>query len=314
MSMIALVAEYLDHRRRLGFQLRSTGYQLYRFARFADDCGHHGPLTLDLALRWAQASAGATAVSAARRLALLRPFARYRLAFDPTTEVPPRRLLGPLHQRRCPYIYTADEIQRLLAATAELTPRNGLRPRTMRTLFGLLAATGLRVSEALQLACTDIDSAVGLLTVRETKYAHARQVPLHASTLAALTAYQAHARAYRQSLDRAYVFITDTGQPLGYHSAGYAFRVIRRRLGWQASEHRRAPRIHDLRHSFVCYRLLDWYRRGVDVEHAITALSTYLGHRNISDTYWYLTAIPELMAVIGERFEAYTIRTGERPS
>ena len=103
----------------------------------------------------------------------------------------------------------------------------------------------------------------------------------------------------------AFFFITDQAQALAYHHVFYAFAVIRRRLGWQASVQRPAPRIHDLRHAFVCYRLLDWYRSGVDVNHAITALSTYLGHRNVSDTYWYLSAIPELMALIGDRFETY---------
>ncbi len=222
MSMVTQVDAYLDHRRALGFQLRSSGYQLYRFARFADACDHQGPLTLALALRWAKASPGATLVSQARRLALLRPFAQYLLAFDPATEIPPPGLLGPLHQRRCPYIYSGDEIQALLAGAAELPPANGLRPQTMQTLFGLLAATGLRVSEALALACTDIDWPAACLTVRETKYAQSRHVPLHSSTITALQRYREKSHGYRQRADGGVFFYHRSGA-----SAGLSPRLLR---------------------------------------------------------------------------------------
>lgn len=314
MSMVTLVDEYLTHRRRLGFQLRIDGQQLNSFARFADACGHSGPLTLDLALRWAKASPASTPVGWARRLALVRHFAQYRLAFDPATEVPPQGLLGPLHHPRHPYIYTPDEIQSLLAAALEFEPRNGLRPLALQTLFGLLAATGLRVSEALHLTTADIDLTAGLLTIRNTKFARSRLVPLHSSTTAVLRTYQTRCQGYRQPIPGHHFFITDNGQPLVYRQVLYAFQVIRHRLGWQTSTRRPAPRIHDIRHTFACYRLLNWYRNGIDVDHAITVLSTYLGHQKVSDTYWYLTGIPELMTVIAERFETYTARTERSPS
>jgi integrase len=303
-SMAERVAAYLGARRALGFALQIEGQQLERFACFADAQGHHGPLTLDLALAWANAPKNPSAIGPARRLELLRPFARYCALFEPETAVPPSHLLGPAHRRVAPHIYSAQEVADLLDAAGQLGPPDGLRPITVRCLLGLLAATGLRVSEALHLTCAEVDLIEGVLTIRETKFRKSRYVPLHPTTQAALADYvesRRHRVAWPQ--DPAF-FLFDEGRGVRYGQIHYAFACLRERLGW---DRRPAggplPRLYDLRHTFACRRLLAWYAEGVDVHWAIPHLATYLGHRKVSDTYWYLTGIPELMAVAAERFE-----------
>ena len=168
-SMTDLVRDYLGHRRRLGFRLDDAGQLLMRFAEYADRAGHRGPLTTDLAVRWACLPRDGSPAYRARRLDLVRGFARYRAIFDPATEVPPRGLLGPAYRRATPHIYSEAEVSALLAAARQLAPAGGLRPHTYATLFGLLACTGLRLSEALNLTRSDVDWERGLLTVRQTK-------------------------------------------------------------------------------------------------------------------------------------------------
>jgi site-specific recombinase XerD len=148
-SMSTCVEDYLSCRRRLGFELKSAGRQLFAFGRFAKRVGHRGPFTLELALRWAQDSQSTKPITAAKRLQVLRPFARYLQQFDPATQVPPPKVLGPTHRRPVPHIFSNEEVQDLLVAAGRLPPAGGLNPATYQTLFGLLAATGLRISEAL---------------------------------------------------------------------------------------------------------------------------------------------------------------------
>jgi len=241
-----------------------------------------------LAIAWATA-AQSSDLYRARRLEIVRTLAKYCALFEPETEIPPSRLLGPAHRRITPHIYTEEEIAQLLAAAVELKPHGGLRPATMRCLLGLMYATGVRISEALHLTCGDVDLERGLLVIRETKFNQCRYVPLHTTTVHALTEYVPF-------------FVSDTGRPLPYRSALHAFRSLRRRLGWN-SPGKRPLRLYDLRHTFACHRLLAWYEEGVDVNTAIPLLSVYLGHRKVTDTYWYLTGIPEIMAIAAERFE-----------
>ena len=212
----AQVVTYLATRRSMGFDLRIDGRQLLAFARFADQTGHRGPLTVTIAMRWAQNSQRATRLTWARRIQLLRPFMQYCAQFDPETEIVPSGLFGPLHRRLVPHIYTEAEISALLAAAARLPTRTGLRlrPRTYGILFGLLACTGLRISEALALTPTDVDLQRAALTVRDTKFRKSRLVPVHPTTVAALTQY-AEARRERVSDRRIETFlISDRGTPL----------------------------------------------------------------------------------------------------
>ena len=229
---------------------------------------------------------------------------QYCAQFDPETEIVPSGLFGPVHRRLVPHIYTEAEISALLAAAARLPTRTGLRlrPRTYVTLFGLLACTGLRISEALALTPTDVDLPRAALTVRDTKFRKSRLVPVHATTVAALMQY-AEARRQRVSDRRIETFlISDRGTPLDDRTVHYTFAKIRARLGWIARGGYAWPRIHDLRHSFLCHVLVRAYQQQQSVDHVIDVLSTYVGHASVSDTYWYVTAIPELLALAGQRF------------
>jgi integrase len=257
-----------------------------------------------LAVRWAQSARQGTRLTWARRLQTLRPFTKYRAQFDPATEIVPANVFGPAHRRLTPHIYTEAEISALIRAAAQLQPRSGLRlrARTYATLFGLLASTGLRISEALALTPTDVDLPNGFLTVRKTKFRKSRVVPLHPTTVAALRRY-ADARRRRVSDRRIETFlISDRGTPLGDRMVHHTFASLRARLGWIGRGDYALPRVHDLRHSFVCCTLLRSYQQPQGVDHVIDLLSTYVGHASVADTYWYLTAIPDLLALAGQRF------------
>lgn len=301
-SMSEKVERYLQLRRSLGYQLRIEGSQLQKFAAFADAIGHRGPLTIDLCLRWARLPVGGDPLYWARRLELLACFARHLASIEPGTEIPSRRLLGPAHRRTTPYVYSDAEVAALLQAAHCLVPRDGLRPRTYVTLMGLLACTGLRISEALRLKRSDVDLDQRILKIRETKFGKSRLVPLHPTAVVALRKYTAaRGRLVEgQQCDR--FFVSGRGQPLPYSTVRTAFRKLCERLHFDGAGRRR-PRLHDFRHAFACRRIERWYDAGIDVDQAVPALSVYLGHAKVSDTYWYLTATPELLARAASRFE-----------
>lgn len=303
-TMQMLVDAYLAGRRSMGFDLRIAGRQLRTFARFADQTGHRGPLTVALAVRWAQSARRGTRLTWARRLQTLRPFMKYRTQFDPGAEIAPSGLFGPVHRRLVPHIYTEAEIGALVDSAAQLRSITGLRlrPRTYATLFGLLASTGLRISEALTLTPSDVDLPGASLTVRKTKFRKSRLVPLHPTTVAALQRY-GDARRRRISDRRIETFlVSDQGTPLDDRTVHYTFAKIRARLGWKGRGGYALPRVHDLRHTFLCRALVRSYQQQQNVDHVIDILSTYVGHSRVSDTYWYVTAIPELLALAGQRF------------
>jgi integrase len=302
-TMLSMVEAYLTDRRRAGFALRIEGLQLERFARFAAQGGHRGPLTVKLAVQWAIATRRSKPLTAARRLEVLRPFFRYCQQFDPATEIPPPRLFGPGHRRLTPHIYTDDDICSLLAETAHLHPAGGLRGASCATIFGLIAATGLRISEATGLKREDVDLDRGLLHIRQTKFGKSRWVPLHPTTTRALRRFTKRRDADRLSAAMDAFFVFDYGRPALTRSVEYAFQLLRRRLKWRTRGGHPVPRIHDLRHGFVCRRLQRWYAEGLDIDRNILSLSTYIGHAKVTDTYWYVTATPELLALAARRFE-----------
>lgn len=308
-TMLALVEDYLATRRSLGYALRSEGTQLLSFARFADAQGHRGPLTLTLILRWVALPGRRSRQFPGRRVDCVRPFARARAAVDPANEVPPRNLVGPTRRRPIHHIYSDTQLTELVTAARALGPNGSLRGATYATLFGLLAATGLRVSEARRLGLGDVDLHNSILHVRATKCRKSRLVPLHPTTSAAL-------RAYAEQRDRAVLssrsafLVGAQGQPLPYSTIRTVFKRLRRALGWEQLHPR--PRIHDLRHTFVCRRLRDWYASGVDVAPRVAVLATYLGHAHVTDTYWYLTATPDLLNQAAERFTDFaSFSTGD---
>jgi integrase len=307
----AKVGDYLAERRQLGFELHSMGYALRSLASYAASSGHEGPLTVELMTGWARLDKKQTHAPAtgARRIELVRPFARWLCQFEPLTEVPDESAFGPVPGRVAPHIYREDEIVTLLGAARDMEPKGGLRAATFETLFGLIASAGLRVSEALALRDSDVDLKDGALTVRLSKCRKSRWLPLHPSTVLALARYR-ELRSRQVPTTTETPFFVGTrgrllGQPLGDRQVHRVFCKLRDKLGWIDRGCHGVPRIHDLRHAFVVHRVLLWHAQGIDVDQAMLSLSTYLGHAHIAHTYWYLTGVPELMALAGTKFEHY---------
>lgn len=304
-SWMPRVETYLAYRRRHGFELTIDATQLRSFARFADEFATEDHLTVALAAAWAQASQRTTPLTWARRIEILRGFAHFCLREDPATEIPPRGLFGPGHRRLVPHIYTEAELYALLEATHGLVPTEGLRPATCRCVFGLLAATGLRISEALTLSAADVDLHSGVLHIREAKFHQQRLVPLHPSVTDSLRTYARRRDRLVPRPRRDRFFLRDDGNGVNQPGILYALQTLCQQLGWQPRGDYRRHRLHDMRHTFIVRNMLRFYEQGVDIDRAILALSTYVGHAKVSDTYWYVTGIPELMAIAAGRFHLY---------
>jgi integrase/recombinase XerD len=296
------VENYLTMRRSLGFKLHHMGSNLLHFVSFMEQQGA-SIITAELALRWAQQPQDVQPAYWAARLSFVRSFARHWSAFDPRTEIPPTGLLPYRVRRATPYIYSNGDIRRILEAARNLPPSTGLRPWTYYSLFGLMAVTGMRISEAIRLDRTDVDLKEGLLTVRLTKFSKSRLIPLHPSTVKKLKLYLHRRDQLYPQPPTARFFLSNQGTPLTDCTVRRTFVKLTRQIGLRKIGESFGPRIHDLRHRFAVTTLLHWYRTGVDVEQRLPVLSTYLGHAHVTDTYWYLSAIPELLALTKNRLE-----------
>lgn len=286
---------YIELRRSLGFKLRKTSSHLASFAAYAADAGdvHVRSAT---ALAWAAATSS-THDSHYRRLQEVALFARFLRAEDAAHEVPQHHLFYRSRSRPTPYIFSPDEVAGLIDAARNLraTRLNPLKPHTFEMLFGLLAATGLRISEALKLRLDDM-LVDGVLHIRATKFNKNRFVPLHPSVVAKLSSYLQVRERYYGNLE-GHLFLTECGQPLPWGTARTAFHTVLRQADIAVDRPRR-PRLHDLRHTFAT-RVLEQCGAGrEEVARDFVALSTYLGHGHIRHTYWYLEATPELMGDI----------------
>jgi integrase len=308
-TMLMHVEEFLIQRRNLGYKLARQSYLLREFGRYADESGHKGAIRDELVQRWVQLPRKATQNYLAQRLFVVRRLACHLAMVDSRTEIPATDHVKL--RRISPYIYTQPQIVELLVAATALSPAGGLRPQTYNTLFGLLASTGIRVGEAIRLRRDDVDLDEGTLRIINTKFSKSRLVPLHESTRKALQRYAAFRDRYHPAQASASFLISESGAPLNYDTVHRTFSQIRAHLGWNRGTNGRAPRIHDLRHTFASHRLLQWYREKIDVEHAILALSTYLGHTTVGCTYWYLTGVPELLAICASRFRQFARRNEE---
>ncbi len=297
------VEDHIQLRRSLGFKLCEAKVALLRFAVFLEARGA-AHLTIALALQWAQENPAARPAEWARRLSFVRGFARHWSAQDPHTEVPPWGLLPHRPGRPRPYLYSDDEIQRLLQAAQQLPPAHGLRGPTYHCLLGLLAVAGLRISEVRNLQAADVDLGAGLLTIRGTKFGKSRLVPIHASTQQVLAAYAARRDRVLAGRPAAYFFISRRGTRLDGGTVRRTFYALSRQVGLRGATASHGPRLHDFRHRFAVQTLVQWSRAGQDVERRLPLLSTYLGHVHVADTYWYLTACPELMDWAVQRLEA----------
>jgi len=293
------IEDYLALRRALGFKLAGHDRLLADFADYLDQT-KTPTITITAALAWAIRPQAAQPIRWRARLCVVRGFARHLRALDPRVEVPPVDLLPHRHQRPVPYLFSPAEIAELLKAAGRL--RSPLRAAACQTLFGLLAATGMRVGEAIRLDDADVDYQAGMLSVRESKFGKSRQLPLHATTLDALGRYALYRDQQRLAATTSSFFVSTTGTRLVYTNLRGTFRTLVRAAGIGAAAPR-YPRIHDLRHSFAVATLLDWYRDGGDVAARTPLLSAYLGHTSPASTYWYLQAAPELLALAANRVE-----------
>lgn len=311
-SLQAYVERYLAERRRLGFSGRSEAYCLRGFARHVQAVGHRGALTIEVMADWARRDSHGSdnPLTWARRLKKLRTFLRWLQQFEPRTEVPDDSIFGRLPERLAPHIFSEAEIVDLLAAARRLGPVPGLRGVVYETLFGLIASTGLRIGEALSLCNMDVDLKGGMLIIHRSKFGKSRQVPMHPSTVEALRRYRwMRDLAQGPAAEDSPFFIGTRGRRRGLllsnSQVHRVFRDLRRQLDWGNRGAHHAPRIHDLRHTFVVRRIVQWQAQGVDVDQAMLSLSTYVGHTMVTNTYWYLSAVPELMAAAASRFASF---------
>jgi integrase len=292
--------QYLAMRRALGFKLDSHGSRLMSFVGFCEDRGVT-TVTTDLAVDWATSTASDHEAYQARRLDVVRIFARHLQPLDPATEVPPEDVLDRRQWRIPPYLYSPQEVTSLMGAARTLRP--ALRAVTWRTLIGLLAVTGMRQGEACRLGRDDVDLNEETITIEDSKFGKSRMVFLHPTAAAALRAYS-RVRDETFPQVQAGTFLVNTfGRPLDARNTSKTFAELVTTAGIQAPPGQRAPRLHDLRHVFTVSTLLDWYRDGGDVQARLPILSTWLGHVDPKSTYWYLSAVPELLALAAARLE-----------
>ena len=296
------LADYLAVRRALGYRLARAEKLLAQFLAFVEDRGEQH-LTIETALAWATAPAGADLNWMSRRLSDVRRFAIHLRGIDSATQVPPADILPGRSRRATPYLYSAQEISALMMATATL--RGSHRRATYQTLIGLLAATGMRIGEAIGLDRNDFDAVSGVLTIRNGKFGKSRELPLHPSTIAALGNYLRRADRPCQSPNIPALFLSPTGARLLYTNVQNTFQRLVRHAGIIPRSTACRPRLHDLRHGFAVNTILDAYRDGDDPGARLAILSTYLGHINPTHTYWYLSASPELLKLAGDRLERH---------
>lgn len=277
------VEEYLALRRSFGFKLEREEQLLAHFVACSEAAGQEH-LASDLAIAWAKLPAAASPNQWAKRLGVVRSFAGYLVTIDPATEVPPSGIFPTNRRRPSPYLFSESDIERVLAAARGLAPP--LRAATHEALFGLLAASGMRIGEAISLARGDVDLESGVITIRHAKFDRTRLVSLHSR------------RAPRADV----FFCSSVGTALDRSGVGKTFRQITTALGLRTvTTH---PRVHDLRHGFAVRTLINWQQQGVSIDAHLATVSGYLGHVAPSDTYWYLSAVPELMTLAADRLEA----------
>jgi integrase len=299
MSLREQLESYLALRRALGFTLKEEGAMLTRFVTSLEIRGAE-TITSEAAIAWAKEPVGVSTNRCAQRLGVVRHFCLYLQTIDETTEVPPAGVFPTSRHRPTPYLWDQRDIARLLESAGTLRPP--FRAATHQALFGLLAASGMRLGEALGLLRGDVDLETGVITIRHAKFDRERLVPLHQSTTTALRAYALQRDLLWSASPHAAFFCSSVGTALFHSGVQKVMKEITTALGLRSD--RVHPRTHDLRHSFAVRTLLEWQRSGVSVDAHIATLSTYLGHVAPSDTYWYLSASPELMSLAATRLDA----------
>jgi integrase/recombinase XerD len=303
---------YLSVREALGFQMRAERTLLRDFVGFIEAHGDGGPIRAHLAVDWACASSAQRGRGgAAQRLSMARRFLTYLRATLPETEIPPSGLVASF-RRPQPYLFTPLQITALIRAAHALGPPGSLRPLTFATFLGVLASTGLRVGEAIRLTVQHVhlDATPPVLHIRETKFHKSRWVPLHPTTVIALRRYSAMRITLGYAALSDVFFISEQGGPLTHSLLRRWFLSVCHTVGLGPTAEGRRPSLRALRHSFAVQRMRLWYQEGRDVQGLLPHLSVYLGHVRPQESYWYLTATPELLEAAAERFHAYAAAGG----
>jgi len=298
-ELASALQEYLALRRALCYKLERTGQILSDFVDHLDAVAITH-VSIEVAVAWAVQTPNPESSWRAGRLSAVRGFARYLNALDPRHQVPPSGLIPHRGRRPNPYVFSEADIDALIAATR--TIRSWFRAITMEALIGLLAVSGLRVGEAVRLRRDDVDFDTGVLRVRDTKGGKSRDVPLHATTLDALVAYCSQRDGFFPTAET--LFVSTTGTRLSTGGLGQLFAEVAGEAGLHPAPGGGRPRLGGLRHSFAVRTLLGFYNSGADIGAMLPVLSTYLGHVNPASTYWYLSAVPELLAAAAQRAES----------
>jgi len=302
MNLQQLLQSYLEMRRGLGFKLHSDGVALKSFVLFMEQ-HQQNFITIQWALEWAKSTSKVKPVRWAIRLSFVRPFACYCRTMDQHSEVIPNDLLPVHYQRPQPYIFSDNDIRRLLQASKQLDVKEPFFSNTLYCAFGLLSITGLRISEALNLMVDDVDLKNSLLTVRGAKFGKSRLIPLHKTTIDVLINYYEQREEFLKGQSLSYWFVNREKKRLRYDCIAYHFDHLLKSLEIYSQRENHKPHFHDLRHFFAISVLLKWYHNKEDVERLLPILSAYLGHVETRDTYWYLSACPELMGIAKDRLE-----------
>lgn len=305
-SFTERLEQYLAFRRRHGGDWTAAAQDLHPFVAFADTEAAEW-ISVDLFMRWKDRFGSAGTATWNNRLSAVRGFTTWLRVVDPRTEVPPKELIPKRYQRPTPHIYPDSEIVRILSEAARLPSRLGLRGETYATLFGLLAVTGLRIGEALGLDDRDVDLDAAVLFVRRGKNDKSRFIPVTDCTAERLGQYRAARNKTFGTAATTAFFVGENGQRLAIHAAQSNFAKIGQKIGLRekqpGTKFGHGPRLHDMRHTMASKTILDWFRSGRNPDREMYKLSTYLGHGNPGDTYWYIEAVPELLSLASERAE-----------
>jgi integrase/recombinase XerD len=292
---------YLAVRRGLGYKLKVEGRMLGQYVAYCNTQGL-AHVTAAAAIEWATVPAGADPSWWAKRLTVVRQFARFVAAFDERTEIPATDLLPRIgSDRTTPYLFSPVQVVALVRAAAGLA--HPLRAATFEAFIGLMAATGVRTGEAMGLDRDDVDLSASVVQVRDTKFGKSRLIPLHITSVEHLGRYQRRRDQLCPRPATAAFFVSGAGTRLNHTNASKTFTHLLKVTSIAAAAGAAKPRLYDLRHTFAVTTLTRWYAADADVAHLLPALSTYLGHVSPATTYWYLHACPQLMSEAVKRLE-----------
>jgi integrase len=295
--------QYLELRDAIGFKVRNSRL-LYRFVEFASQQCDSTDVSATLVCTWVDLQSG-SASAKAKRLGVVRPFLDYLGCCFPEVQQSFLRLYGS-QSRSKPFLFESLEVERMLSAAERFGANDSFFRMTLSTIIGLLACTGLRISEALSLDRRDVMPKHNprALYIRETKFRKSRIVPVHASTAEKLAAYAGHRMLLEYDLKTEAFFVSDAGQRLSYGTVAGAFHHLLDELQIEARDGSRPPSIHSLRHTFVMNCLLRWHSQKIDVHTRLAHLATYLGHVDFGYTYWYVSCLPQLLGSAADAFTA----------